>query len=79
MTHYLVVYNRTLGQAEVTAFDGEASADDALRARFAAESQVLGADYEVATLAADSIDDLKVTHARFFRGPETIIHELTRS
>lgn len=79
MTHYLVVYNRTLGQAEVTAFDGEFSADDALRARFAAESLALGADYEVATLAADSIEDLKVTHARFFRGPEAILNELTRS
>ena len=79
MTHYLVVYNRAIGRAEVTEFDGEHSAAEVLRARFAAENKRLGPEYEVATLAADSIEDLHVTHARFFRGPETILNELARS
>lgn len=69
--YFLIAYNRPKGIVEhLEAFDNQA---DALGARFAREAGREGSDLELVVLGAASEDDLRVTHARYFK----TISELT--
>lgn len=66
MTHYLIVFDRALGQ--VLRNDPYTDRHEALRERFKAERAHLGDDdIEIVVLAADSPDALIKTHARYFK------------
>lgn len=75
MTSFLMRYDRRTGDLEVTEFAGENARQDALTARVQAESERASADVEVVVLAADSLDELKRTHGRYFKS----VPELVRS
>lgn len=67
MKHYLVVFNRRSGS--IVRFSEFAQANEALTARFDAESEFFDdADIEVVVLGASSKDALRRTHARYFQG-----------
>lgn len=66
MNHYLVVFNRRSGS--IVRFSEFPQANDALTARFDAESEFVDdADIEVVVLGAASKDALMRTHARYFQ------------
>ena len=65
MSHFLLVYDRDAGRL-VRKQRYESSAD-AMRARFAAESEFAGRpEIEIVALGAESEEDLRVTHGRYF-------------
>jgi hypothetical protein len=66
MTSFLVQYDRRTGDLDVTPFDGDRAREEALSARFRAELTRPSRDVEVVVLAADSLDELKRTHGRYF-------------
>lgn len=72
---FLVIYNRATGKSEVRAFQGDS--DGLMNARFDAERSA-GPDVEVATLNADSVDELKATHSRYFSGADAMFSDLER-
>ena len=65
VAHFLLIYDRLAGQlVRKTEF---AQAVEALNARFAAEQEFAGrVDIEIVSLTADSEEDLRRTHARYF-------------
>jgi len=65
VSHFLLVYDRDAGALLRTQrYDIGA---DAMRARFAAEGEFSGRpEIEIVALAAESEDDLLVTHGRYF-------------
>jgi hypothetical protein len=66
MRHYLVIYNRRLGQIIRRAEFG--TAVPALAARFAAEREFRSEpDIEIVVLGAASWDSLENTHSRYFK------------
>jgi len=75
MSHFVIVYDRKSGRAQVRQFSDVASAD---RARFAAEDEVRDRDVEVVTLVADDIDALRATHSRYFMGGGEILDAFDR-
>lgn len=67
MSHFLVVYDRAVG--EMLRMQRYATGADAMDARFQAEAEFRGnGDIEVVALAASSEADLRRTHARYFLG-----------
>lgn len=60
-------YDRRSGDLEVTEFVGESAREEALAARVQAESTRASEDVEVVVLSADSLDELKRTHGRYFK------------
>lgn len=67
MAHFLLVYDRDAGKLlRKQEFRSHA---DAMRNRFAAESEFAGRpEIEIVALAAESEEDLLVTHGRYFLG-----------
>ncbi len=77
MSQFVVIYDRVLGVATVHEFDGEDAAERALEARFAAE-RAAGPNQEIASLTAANLDDLKVTHSRYFRSAEEVFGDFEK-
>lgn len=75
MSHFVIVYDRKSGAADVREFSDAAAAD---RARFDSESATSSADVEVVTLVADGIADLRTTHSRYFMDGAEIFDALDR-
>ncbi|GAA0208892.1 hypothetical protein [Corynebacterium riegelii] len=67
MKHFLIVYNRRTGDRQLTEYT---DADQAIRARLEAESENSNPDVEIVVIGAASLDDLKVTHSRYFTTDE---------
>ena len=67
MKHFLIVYNRRTGERKMTEY---AESTQAIRARLEAESQNSNPDVEIVVIGAASLDDLKVTHSRYFTTEE---------
>ncbi len=66
MTHFLMVYDKPRG--ELLAVEEFDDSREALSARFKRERQHGSqGDVEVVVLSADSIDDLRRTHGRYFK------------
>lgn len=69
MSYFLLVYNRALGQRLV---ERRYSIDDRPRAladRSAFLAEYTDPDVEVVLLGADSYEDLRKTHGRYFQSP----------
>ena len=62
MTYFLLEYNRLSERAEVTAYADAADALKVLSAREGAKAP----EVEVVLLMADSVEQLKRTHSRYF-------------
>ena len=65
--HFLIIYNRRSGDRRLTDY---ADAAQAIRARLEAESGSSNPDVEIVVIGAASLDDLKVTHSRYFTTDE---------
>jgi len=71
MSHFLVVYDRAVGQ--LLRLERYESGQSAMQARFCAEAEFRArGDIEVVALAAGSRDDLMRTHGRYFLGLEEL-------
>lgn len=77
MSHFVVIYDRATGKAQIRSFEGANASMDALEERFVAEGNA-GPDEEVTTLTADSIEDLQATHARYFRNAGEMVDDLEK-
>lgn len=75
MTSFLMQYDRRTGELEVTEFAGEHAREDALAARVQAEATRANADVEVVVLAADSLEELKRTHGRYFKSIRQLVRD----
>jgi hypothetical protein len=65
--HFVVVYDRHQRRiiGDVASFD---DADEAMRARWERDGEYRGdAEIEVVVLSADSEEDLRLTHGRYFK------------
>jgi hypothetical protein len=74
---FVVVYDRVSGKSLVRQFDGPSAEHDALAARFEAEFEA-DRNTEIASLAAASLDELKVTHSRYFRTSSEIVDDFRK-
>lgn len=71
MRHYLVVFDRRMGQ--IVRSMEYAQASDALSGRFEAEAEFRSdRNIEVVVLGAKSWDALQTTHARYFQNPRQL-------
>ena len=75
MTSFLMQYDRRTGDLEVTKFAGEHAREDALAARVEAETSRRSPDVEVVVLTAESEDELRRTHGRYFRSASELIRD----
>lgn len=66
MTAFVVVYDRKRLSAEITEFLGVDAIAHASRSRGMLEASNADRNVEVVTLFADSLDDLRKTHSRYF-------------
>ncbi len=76
MTQFVVVYDRSTGAADIREFHGPAASEQALAARFDAESTARPSQ-EVAVLAASSRAALMRTHSRYFKGVRGALDDLS--
>lgn len=68
MTEVLVEFNRVTGHVHTEVFDGENARQRALAARIASERvHADRPEVEIVVLSAESEDDIKHTHARYFQ------------
>lgn len=67
MTEVLVEFNRLTGKVHTEAFEGVDARRQALAARLASErAHAAQPEVEIVVLSAESEDDLRQTHARYF-------------
>lgn len=66
MTAFVVVYDRKRLSAKITTFLGEGAIEQASKTRSSLESANQDRNVEIVTLFADSLDDLRQTHSRYF-------------
>jgi len=77
MSHFLLVYDRDAGL--LVREQRYESGADAMRARFAAESEFAERpEIEVVALVAESEEDLLVTHGRYFLGLAELAERIAR-
>ena len=64
MTHFLLTYERATQTADIRSFEDALAAFDAFAEL---EKQFMGDDeFEIVLLAAETLEDLRVTHPNFF-------------
>ena len=68
MSGFVVEYNRRTREVRVTEFLGSAGHRAALRRRLELEAMRTNLDWEIASLASDSIETVRRTHSRYFEG-----------
>jgi|GEM_PF-743116 len=68
MNHFLVVFNRATGHSEVSEFHDRA---DAINERIRLETEIDNPATEIVVIGSPSIEDLRLTHSRYFR-PEDL-------
>jgi len=75
VSHFVVVYDRASGS--LIRLDRFAGGSEALEARFRAEAEFRGRpDVEVVALAAESEEELRRTHGRYFLGLDELAARL---
>ena len=67
MKHFLIVVNRKTGARKIVEY---ADAKQAILRRLAEEEANNDSDVEIVVIGSPSLDDLKVTHSRYFRVEE---------
>ena len=70
MTGFLIEYHRPSGDWSLQSFSGENGYRRAMEDSFMLERARRSEEFEVAALASDSVETLKSTHSRYFRGTE---------
>ncbi|WP_269509473.1 hypothetical protein [Corynebacterium faecium] len=67
MKHFLIVFNRKTGERQITEY---ADSREAIRQRLDEEQSNENPDVEIVVIGSPSLEDLKVTHSRYFRVDE---------
>mgnify|MGYP006971579264 CR=1 FL=1 len=67
MKHFLIEYNRSTGRRHLAEFD---EASQAIRQRIIAETENTDPHVEIVVIGAPSLDDLRITHSRYFKAGE---------
>lgn len=67
MKYFLIQLDHPTGTSKITEYD---NASDALDARLTLDQQDKDLNTEVVVIGSASLDDLKVTHSRYFRADE---------
>lgn len=67
MKHFLIVFNRKTGERHITEY---ADSREAIRQRLDEEQSNENPDVEIVVIGSPSLEDLKVTHSRYFRVDE---------
>lgn len=67
MKHFLIVFNRKTGERHITEY---ADSREAIAQRLAEEQTNENSDVEIVVIGSPSLEDLKVTHSRYFRTEE---------
>jgi len=70
VTGFLIEYHRPSGDWSLQSFFGENGYRNAMENSFALERARSSEEFEVAALASDSVEILRSTHSRYFRGTE---------
>lgn len=68
MPGYVIEYNRTTGDREVTEFPGQNGHKEALRFRLELERSRPSREWEIVSLNSDSLATVQRTHSRYFAG-----------
>jgi hypothetical protein len=76
VTAFLVVYDRRRLSAEITPFSGDDAVAHASKARSFLEASNQDRNVEIVTLFADSLDDLRQTHSRYFINQPRIVQPI---
>lgn len=71
MSGFLVSYNRTTGRSIVFEYPDSA---DAIRERARLDIESHQSNVEHVVLVADTLDDIRVTHSRYFLRHEPEVH-----
>ena len=66
MTSFLLQFNRKSRELKVEEFEGRAGQRSALRRRLELEKRRTDRNIEIVSINADSLEDVKVTHSRYF-------------
>lgn len=75
MNSYLLVYDRRSGHLDSQEYGGPDGRAEALRQRILLERQHRRGDIEVVVIAADSMDELRRTHSRYFSSVSSLTRE----
>lgn len=67
MKHFLIVFNRKTGERDITEYE---DSREAIVQRLAEEQSNDNPDVEIVVIGSPSLEDLKVTHSRYFRTEE---------
>lgn len=67
MKHFLIVFNRKTGERDITEYS---DSREAIVQRLAEEQSNDNPDVEIVVIGSPSLEDLKVTHSRYFRVEE---------
>ena len=67
MKHFLIVFNRKTGERDITEYE---DSREAIVQRLAEEQSNDNPDVEIVVIGSPSLEDLKVTHSRYFRVEE---------
>lgn len=67
MKHFLIVFNRKTGERDITEYN---DSREAIVQRLAEEQSNDNPDVEIVVIGSPSLEDLKVTHSRYFRVEE---------
>jgi len=73
MKYFLVTYDRLVGVGEIRDVFPAECRSVAIRSRFTLEQQT-NSDTEVVVLGAESEDDLRRTHSRYFKSAATLLN-----
>lgn len=69
MSGFVIQYNRRSGELEdLETFEGRDGSRNALKRRLELEVRRTDSDIEIVSLNARSLDEIKVTHSRYFNG-----------
>jgi hypothetical protein len=72
MPAFLVQYNRRSREWMVTEYLGPDGARQAFLRRLELERERTDADWEIASLNADSLETVRMTHSRYFEGDQLV-------
>lgn len=70
MPGFVIEYNRSSGERQVTEFPGSEGHREALRFRLKLEQERSSDEWEIVSLNSDSLETVHRTHSRYFSGRE---------
>lgn len=73
MNGFVVEYNRRTREVRVTPFLGPEGHRAALKRRLQLEAERTDLEWEIASLASDSMETVRHTHSRYFEGERAAV------